>query len=568
MATSTLSPKEREGLSERLKWLIVFRLAIATILALGTLIVRPGGDNNLFGPSFVAVLVLTLGHLAIAIAIGLIYRYIVIERLSYFAFGQIIWDLIFATGLIYISGGIDSEFKFMYWLTIINASILLFRKGAFASAALSGIFYGTLIDLEYFRIVPRFFELSSEGNLWLETKVISSIVLNIAVFFAVAYVSSWVSVRLRQTEQLLAETSHSLEDLELLMGRIVESLTSGLATLDADGKVSFWSRAAEEITGFRWDDLRGKKFLDIFPDAKGKLIGDAGMKSRDSQPWRWEMKFLPANGMERTLGFSVSPLREKEKGRPGTMIIFQDLTRYREMEEQVKRADRLAAVGELAARMAHEIRNPLTSISGAIEVLGGETALKEKDQRLMQIVLRETDRLNQLLTDFLIFAKPNMPQFEEVGIDQLLQETSDLFSKSLGDRGAKVVLELEQGVTLQGDPKHLSQMLWNLLKNAQEALGGKGEIHVALKKGARESVTTIEIRDRGPGIPANLMDRIFQPFVTTKARGTGLGLAMVRRIVEEHGGSISVESAPGEGTTFRVKLPVEQQVAFSSLGAA
>ncbi|HLG20437.1 MAG TPA: ATP-binding protein [Bdellovibrionota bacterium] len=546
---------EREALRQRTKWLIACRLVTAAVLVVGTLLFRPGGEGRLFGPSFWVVFGLTIGHLGVAAIFAFLHRIIHLVHLGVFAFSQIVWDLLFTTGLVYITGGIESEFKFMYWLTIVNAAILLFRKGAFTSAGLSSVLYGTLVDLEYFSAIPVTFVGVGGPEAWIERKVIASIVLNTIVFFAIAYVSSYVSHRLRQAESKLVEKSMEFEDLEALMGRIVDSLTSGLVTLDPAGRISFWSRAAELITQRSADHVRGKEISDIFPDLKSHFELSSDTASDSTRPWRSEMRFRRPDGTEKILGFSTSPLRADEGVRRGTLILFQDVTNQRHMEDRIKRADRLAAVGELAARIAHEIRNPLTSVSGAVEVLRNNLRLTPDERRLMGIAVRETDRLNSLLTDFLLFARPSAPRVEEVPIHRLLQETADLFSKSQGDGRIRFALDLDPTMSVQGDPKQLSQMVWNLMKNASEAMTLGGQLTLTLRRGNEAETVMIEVRDEGGGIAPELLDQIFHPFFTTKTKGTGLGLAIVRRIAQEHGGEIDVDSKVGEGTVFRVTLP-------------
>ncbi|MFH1261962.1 MAG: ATP-binding protein [Pseudomonadota bacterium] len=553
-----LRSSERTGLEQRLRQLIWARLAIASALSGATLAFRPGGGvETIFGPSsMVAMLVVTLTHLFMGIAFLLIFKFWKVGSLSRFAFIQIVWDLLFATALVSITGGIESQFWFLYWLTILNAAFLLFRAGAFSAAALSGIFYATLVDLQYFRHIPAFLNIVGDPPSWQETKVIASIVLNAIGFGVVGLVSSLIASTYRDTETRLAEKSLEVEDLEALMVRIVESLTSGLVTLDSQGKINYWNGTAEEITQLRNREVRGKKFAELFPDSKEHLEKDLRGGRGDERPWIWEMIFRRRDGSERILGFSVTGLRHGDETVRGTLIMFQDLTHYREMENRVKRADRLAVVGELAARMAHEIRNPLTSVSGAIEVLRSERSASPEDRRLMDIVVRETDRLNFLLTDFLLYARPTPPQFEDVSLDRVVQETVDLFASSLGDTRVRLKADLEPNIGLWGDSKRLCQLVWNLIKNASESMGKDGgEVSVRLQEDPKRGDITIEVRDQGPGISSEIREKVFQPFFTTKSKGSGLGLAVVHRIAEEHGGSVSVENGTGGGAIFRAVFP-------------
>ena len=543
------------GLSQRLRWLIAFRIVFAGVLVIATLIWRPGeGDGSFLSRPFLAVLFVTSAHFAVSILFFIMDRIRAIGWLKAFALIQILWDLIFTTSLVAVTGGLNSDLKGLYWLTIATAAILLFRFGAFFAALLSSLMYGVILNLELFGLIAPLFNVVAETSVWKGDQVWHSVVWQTVIFFAVAQLFSMISTRLRKAETALVEKSADLEDLEALMGRIVESITSGLATLNSEGYVRFWSRTAEEITGLRQEEVRGKPLREIFPEVAAilKKTTRAGQVPRSG---RWEAVFSKGEQGTRTLGFSLSPLRHGPDGEPGMLLLFEDLTDYREMQEQVKRADRLAAVGELAARIAHEIRNPLTSVSGSIEVLKTNRQLNERDRRLMEIVVRETDRLNQLLTDFLQFARPTAAQLEEVMLDHLLKETAELFSRSHGHDSLKLRLELAPDVQVQADPRQLNQMFWNLIKNASEAMPQGGEIRVVLSEDSDGDGISIEVHDTGPGIPPEVRDRIFTPFFTTKTRGTGLGLAMVRRIAEEHGGTVAMENGIRRGAIFKVHLP-------------
>ncbi len=552
--TVSSSVHEKQGRGQRLRLLVAFRLATAVALFAATWFFRPGVEGSLFGRSFLAILIITSSHLFVALT--LVFRYFgrPLRSFSRLTFLQIVWDLLFNTALVGISGGIDSPFKIMYYFTIFNAALLFLGTGAFSAAALSGIFYGALANLEYLKHMPQFFDVVRKPGTWQENQVIASIVLNTIGFFVVAYFSSYLSVREERAEVKLAQKSLEIENLEALMKRIVESLTSGLATLDSMGRINFWNGPAQEITKLNFKDIHLKPFLEIFPDASAQFDQNGELLPGEARPWRLETQFQCPNGEEKILGFSLASLRHGTEASQGSLVIFQDLTRYREMEEKVKRADQLAAVGELAARIAHEIRNPLTSLSGAIEVLKNQLALEKQDQKLMDIAVRETDRLSQLLTDFLLFAKPMSPQLEEVEVRNLIQEASELFSRSHGNKKISLKLNLKVSTFLWADSRQLSQMMWNLMTNAADSMPQGGEIEINLMEDIGKREVIVEVRDEGIGIPHEIREKIFHPFYTTKTRGTGLGLAVVRRIVEDHGGSISFESLQG-GTIFRVRFP-------------
>jgi signal transduction histidine kinase len=286
---------------------------------------------------------------------------------------------------------------------------------------------------------------------------------------------------------------------------------------------------------------------------------------------RYETTFVDKTGKTLFLGFSISPLRDNNDQVIGKTFIFQDITTFKEMEEQVKRSDRMATIGEFAAGIAHEIRNPLTSLSGSIQVLKEELRLKGANRHLMDIILRESERLNNLITDFLLFAQPSRINKEKLDIAQLIDETLQLFENSPGDnRAIEITKELEGGIFLLGDPHQLKQLFWNLFINAAQIMPHGGELRVNLEtvngaeisnrlKRAKKSMAPlakISVSDTGDGIKPEEKEKIFEPFFTTKEGGTGLGLAIVHRIVENHEGFISVKSQRNKGTTFDIFLPM------------
>jgi len=288
---------------------------------------------------------------------------------------------------------------------------------------------------------------------------------------------------------------------------------------------------------------------------------------------RYETTFIHKIGKTLFLGFSVSPLRDNNDRVTGKTFIFQDITTFKEMEGQIKRSDRMATIGQFAAGIAHEIRNPLTSLSGSIQVLKEELELKGANRHLMDIILRESERLNNLITDFLLFAQPPRINKEKMDIGQVIDETLQLFNNSPGhNRAIKIVKELKKEIFVSGDQHQLKQLFWNLFINAAQIMANGGKLRVNLetvnadgtsgrfqeaKEREMPPLAKISVSDTGNGISPDEKEKIFEPFFTTKEGGTGLGLAIVHRIVENHKGSISVNSQWGKGTTFEIFLPME-----------
>jgi two-component system sensor histidine kinase PilS (NtrC family) len=363
-----------------------------------------------------------------------------------------------------------------------------------------------------------------------------------SAFVATAALAGYLAEQLRSTGERLAASEGDLAAITALHESIVQSVTSGLLTLDPRGRVTFLNRAGEHITGLALADVAGQPAARWFP-----AFGGSG---------REEVPFVNTRGEWRLLGYTAFPLRARGEVHSGTAVIFQDLTDLRAMEEAVQRAKRLADLGEVAAGLAHELRNPLASISGCVELLRGAQGLSAEDGRVLGIVLRETGRLDALLTRFLEFSRPTPPSRRPADLAAVAAETLDMFAADPIAAGLALERALVPTPALL-DPDQLRQVVLNLLSNAAQALreaGKGGRIRVACRPDAGGgAVLTIE--DDGPGMAADVATRVLTPFFTTKAKGTGLGLAVVQRIVDAHGGSVSLHSAPGEGARFVIRLP-------------
>ncbi|MGE0551474.1 MAG: nitrogen regulation protein NR(II), partial [Kofleriaceae bacterium] len=241
----------------------------------------------------------------------------------------------------------------------------------------------------------------------------------------------------------------------------------------------------------------------------------------------------------------------------GRIVNFQDLTELRRLEAQNRRSERLATVGQLAAGVAHEIRNPLASISGSIELLKQVPVASEDDRTLMAIVQREVQRLNVLIGDLLDYANPRTFQKVEFDLATMVEETVQVARADPGVAGVEITCEVERPLRVHADPAKLRQVLWNLIRNAAEAAAGAGN-HVRVDARADGDRTSIAVADDGPGISPHQLTHIFDPFFTTKSKGTGLGLATCHSLIAEHGGRIDVESELGKGTKMVVRIPRER----------
>jgi two-component system sensor histidine kinase PilS (NtrC family) len=369
--------------------------------------------------------------------------------------------------------------------------------------------------------------------------------------FLVAFLSSHLAQQTLRTEEELEAKQKDLRQLEAFNASIVHSMESGLLTLGSSNTITSFNRAAEQITGFKREEVLGQPLVAIFPGVVGQLTAPGEFLQKGLQ--RYHVEFKKKKGALGYLGFSVSSLMEPDGRAIGKLLIFQDLTALKIMEAHIKRVDKLAAVGEMAAGIAHEIKNPLASMTGSIQLLKDQISVTSVTQKLMRIALREADRLNGLTNDFLLFARPNSGKAEAVELNSTVDETLELFEQdAVRHNGVRVVRHLAPDIWTKMDPKHVRQVLWNLLLNAAEAIDGKGTIEVSAK--LTEDSVQLAVRDDGCGIAEETQKTVFDPFFTTKTQGTGLGLSIVHRLVESYGGRVDVESEEGQGTTFILHL--------------
>jgi len=553
----------KEFLFSKIKWLMFFRAVVATILLGATAFIQIK-ESQLFQQLSPQFLYFLIGFIYV---LTILYAFLLrrIKRLKVFAYGQLLGDVLFITILIYLTGGIESIFSWVYLLPIFGASTILYRRGGLFIASASAIFYGALLDLEYYQII-----LPAGSRLILPHEYKSSYVfyllaMNMLAFYLVALLSAYLAEQLRRKEEELKERITDYSQLEKLYEHIVQNVASGLITVNEKGLITSFNRMAEEITGFKLGEVYQKNIADLFP---GFIIKESlnsmglGKEWAKIQQGRWETKFQRKDGTILTLGFSVSPLKDSNDNEIGTIFIFQDLTKIREMEEDLKRADRLAAIGTMAAGLAHEIRNPLASISGSIEIMKEEMDGSGQSPKLMDIVLREIGRLDSLIADFLLFARPSSPQKNLVHLNKIITDLLQVIKNNPECRPSiNFFTKFEEEIYLLGDEQQLKQAFWNLLINALQAMPNGGEINITLRRvystdQNEPGQVEIIISDTGMGIAESDLDKIFNPFFTTKEQGTGLGLSIVHRIIEGHGGKITVQSQLNKGTIFRITLPI------------
>jgi len=546
-------------LMARLKWLMVFRVALV-IIFLGTSIWLQFKEVLAFQSVLYPIYTIIVITCLLTILYANLFRWV--KNAELFAYFQIFVDILLITATVYVTGGMESILSFLYFLSIISASIMLNRRGGFYAASASSIAYGVLVNLDFYKILPVGYKLIIPSGIGYDRgDILATVVLNIIGFFTVAFLTGYLAERTIKVEKELEEQKIDFKKLEAINKYIVENINSGILTINSSERITSFNRAAEKVMGYKLDEIYNKPIDTVFPDLmKAKhysIIPDETIASY----FRIEKTFKRKDGKELFLGFAASPMKEG-----GYIIIFQDLTRIKEIEEQLRRVDRLRALGELAAGMAHEVRNPLTSISGSVQVLKKSLMLDGENQHLMNTVIREAERLNALITDFLLFAKP-ATKMTKIDLRDIINETVNVFKNSPESSNIDIQLKAEDGLIVEGDSRQLKQVFWNLFINAGNAMldGGVLRIDSRLKTqdhslgsgvlGLKSDSVEVTVSDTGMGIPPENIERIFDPFFTTKDSGTGLGLAVVHRIIEGHNGKIEVKSKKGEGTRFRILLP-------------
>ena len=467
---------------------------------------------------------------------------------------QVLADLAMVTLVVHLTGGIDSSLNFLYPLVIVVACMLLPRVWGYLSAALAFILFGTVLELDYYLVIPSY---STSHPKLKALQVV--IFVNLFAYFAIAYLAGLLMSKLRQVDVQLKDASGALENLQALHENIVQSMSGGVITTGLDGRITLVNRAAQQLLEISETQLRGRSVGDLFQDPLphfGVARGGA------------EVRYVTVNGFRKTFRVSVSALAVSARGDLGFVYSFDDLTEIRRLEREVRMQDRLAAVGRLAAAIAHEIRNPLTSIAGSVSMLSEAPSLNSEERHLLQIVIRESDRLNNIITDFLAYSRGKQYRFERVNLVPLLEDTLTLLEHRLIAENAGITIERsfaksEAWVLADGDM--LKQVFWNFCENAVRAMKKKGGIlTVALAE--RGPHWEMSFADTGPGLTPQQTEKIFEPFQSNFEGGTGLGLAIVYQIVQAHEGKVWARSEVGKGTSFVVRLRRMDQVQVVTSG--
>jgi two-component system sensor histidine kinase PilS (NtrC family) len=551
-----------DGQQRRLLWLIVLRAALVGVILGAGLFVDSPPPKGL--PREFAVYLLE-AVAALSVVYYLTRR--VHLRLSWLIEAQLVIDVCIVSSIVVLTGGFHSDFVALYVLPILGGSVLRLSRGGMTVALYSAVLFGVIVASQYGLVIPQ-------PDHWGLTNAILplpppryafySVSVHMLAFVAVARLTGYLAQSLHRSDQSLRAASTAIADLQAFNQHVIDSMSGGLAATDADGCVVMFNRAAEAITGQHAALVRGQAAADVLqlpPELRGALadVVATGRGRRVVYP------FTMRAGQQIELGITLGPLMTHSGA--GFLFTFQDVTELKRLEREAETQKRLAAVGQMAAGIAHEIRNPLASMSGSMQVLRQELQLDPDQAQLFDIVLRESERLNQTIRDFLSYARPQQGQTASVDMGAVVRDAARLLRNSPDCTTAhQIECATDGATTLFAVEAQMRQIVWNLATNALRAMpkGGTLRLHVAASgsaaaSGAGGPAVVLSVSDDGVGIPGEDIDRIFQPFHGGFAKGAGLGLAIVHRIVSDQGGSIAVHSQAGQGTTIDVILPAERR---------
>ncbi len=471
---------------------------------------------------------------------------------------QAITDVSLITALVCVTGGVTSVYSPLYVVVIIYSVLFLAVKGGAIVASACGIFYGLLLDLEYYGIVHPIYSPPWDYNIS-AGYVFSRIFIHIVSFYIVTLVIGFIVQQEKSARSLLAEKESEFHQLDLLHRSIIESVSAGIITIDLQRNIKSFNRTAEQITRFSFSEVADRKIDTVLPGFSGILANTNNEEMKQEAIDRNEIVVPGKHNRNIVLGFSVSPLIDSRNRKIGEIVIFQDLTASKEMKEQVEKSRRLALIGEMAAVLAHEVRNPLASLCGSIQMLQKNLNLDETSERLMQIVLRGRGQLENLVKNFLLLARPNLNNREEIDIKEVIDDVLESLRHGPDwHENINVVTEFCNETNIYGNMTEIRQALWNLASNAVQSMPDSGALRIETEPIILDNgneYVEIQISDTGCGIQENDSSRIFEPFYTTKESGTGLGLAIVNRIVESHEGQIRIENESNKGTKCILLLP-------------
>ncbi|HTL62581.1 MAG TPA: ATP-binding protein [Nitrospira sp.] len=540
-------------LRARLHWLMGLRVGFVTLMLAVSLVFEAAGARV---ETFYALIILTY---ALTIPSALLLRVLkTSSALTAFFWTQVGIDFLLETVLVARTGGVESPFAVLYVITVAVASLIPQRRVGLFAACTCIIVFGIVTNAQLYGVAPSWSGQTLRVNPATTLQTFSVYALALLV---VGLLSGTLADQLYRADESLREKEQGLNRLQAFHENIVRSISSGVFTADGTGAITSFNPAAQEVTGYSMGQVLGRSWREIFNWHPARS-SDAGPVDAVPPMTRFEVECKGAGGNRLVLGMTVSPLHEQ--GEPhGLVGVFKDLTQIRDLEEEMRRKEWLANLGEMSAGMAHEIRNPLGALAGAMQMLRKESVADATDRRLMDIAIREATRLDAIITEFLQYARPPALDLAEHNINKILAETLDLVQHEARNRKQITIATSLAGGSLlaQVDQNQMRQVFWNLATNAFDAMPEGGQLTITTgcrhvdAAGRKGDVVEISFQDTGEGIPTANLDKIFLPFFTTKKEGSGLGLAAVHRIVDLHGGWIKVESQTEQGTRFVVCLP-------------
>ena len=547
------SPAANDHLKKQIQWLLFFRVLFLSLM-LGISVLLQTRAPSIFLPPLHYLAFFIAGLYLFTILSALVVR--MIQCYSRFGYLQITLDTLLVTLLVFSTGGSQSVFTVVYFFPIVMGAFMLFRRGSLLFAVLSALLFAALLLVEYGGYASRFVQ-AYPSQLANFQMLLHYFTIYSLTFFLVAILSSMLSTRLQKTEAELFQTASDYDRLSFLYKQIFDDINTGIITVDANNRVTSFNRAAEVITGYSFGEILGQELSRPFPGLETPLLHDDERRHMAAIPRK--------NGETIPVGYSCSRLNAPDDNENGSVYTLQDLSQIKKMEAQVQQAEKMATIGEMAAGIAHELRNPLAAISGAVQLLDRETGDNSVNKRLFDIIMRESDRLDATIHEFLLFSKPVNPEKEWFSLRALAREAMETLGQDQGWNPALTIdLEIPPGLDCWGDPQLIRQVLLNLVANSANACRNmeKGRILLRAEEtttGDKETLAAaiiLEIVDNGHGIPEGIREKIFEPFFTTRETGTGLGLAIVRQIVHSHGGEISLRDCQPKGTIFSVSLPL------------
>lgn len=540
-------PPEEEFYKKQIQWILFLRVIFLTLLLGISLLLQLNEKSPAISPITYLTYFIAAVYLYTILS-AIILRFI--SKYKKFGYIQLFSDTVFTSLLVFYTGSSQSVFALVYFFPVVSGAFLFFRVGALFFASFSSLLLLVVLVLEYYgypahairgQTVPADFSV-----------LMQFFTTHALTFFLVAILSSLLAERLKKAEAALIQTASNYDRLAQLYKQIFDDIGTGIITVDDNSRITSFNRASELITGYRANEVLGLMIDDLFPGLKPVGLFDI----------RPVIDLTRKNGDHIPVGYSWARLNTPDGCGNCRVYTMQDLSQIKKMEAQVQQSEKMAAIGQMAAGIAHEFRNPLAAISGAAQLLCQDTSDGTYSVQLTNIISRESDRLDNVIREFLFFSKPATPDKKWFHLKDLCLESLELIEQSLGnDPKYDFQIEVPDDLECWADPRQIRQILLNLVTNSCNAMketGGTVTIQGTQEgnHADRQGRTRIQVSDTGPGIADNLLPNIFQPFFTTRKDGTGLGLAIVHQLITSHGGTIQVENSPPAGAVFRFSLPL------------